>query len=219
MLKLYHSMGSRSFRALWVLEEAHIPYDLIVLPFPPRATHKGYRAINPLGTVPTFFDGEHMMTESSAICQYVAACYAAETLAVMPGDPRYAAYLNFMHMGEATLTFPQTIYFRYSVLEPVEKRQPTVANDYRLWFASRLKNAATLFQGRAYVCGDRFTAADISFGYALGFASHLDLADHFPDSISEYWKRLKSREGFQRACEKEIQASTDQGVKVERINY
>jgi glutathione S-transferase len=124
-----------------------------------------------------------------------------------------------MHMGEATLTFPQTIFYRYSELEPSEKRQPVVANDYRTWFASRLKNAATLFQGHPYVCGDRFTAADISFGYALGFATHLSLADIFPERIADYWQRLKGRDGFQRARQKEIQCSRDQGVKEVEVHY
>ena len=219
MLKLYHCMGSRSFRALWTLEEAHVPYELIVLPFPPRAMHKGYHAINPLGTVPAFFDGGQRMTESAAICQYVAARYAPQTLAVAVDDPDYGAYLNFMHMGEATLTFPQTIFFRYSVLEPPERRNPAVADDYRLWFASRLKNAATFFEGKPYVCGDRFTAADISLGYALGFATHLGLAGHFPAAIAEYWRRLKAREGFQRAREREIEVSRQQGLEVIEVNY
>lgn len=219
MLKLYHSMGSRSFRALWTLEEARIPYELVMLSFPPRATHKGYRAINPLGTVPTFFDGDHMMTESSAICQYIAARYAPSALSMPVDDPSYAEYLNFMHMGEATLTFPQTIFFRYSVLEPPERRQPSVAEDYRNWFGSRLRNAASLFDGKPYVCGDRFTAADISFGYALAFATYLKLSGEFPPAILDYWSRLKSRDGFQRAREREVQASIEQGIEVPRVDY
>jgi glutathione S-transferase len=64
------------------------------------------------------------MTESAAICQYVAARYAPQTLAVAVDDPDYGAYLNFMHMGEATLTFPQTIFFRYSALEPLKDGIP-----------------------------------------------------------------------------------------------
>jgi len=219
MLKLYHCIGSRSFRALWSLEEAGVPYELVMMPFPPRVRHSGFHTINPLGTVPAFFDDGAIITESAAICQYIAARYAPGILAVAPDEPNYAAYLNFMHMGEATLTFPQTIFFRYSVLEPPERRQPVVADDYRRWFASRLKNAATLFQGQMYVCGDRFTAADISFGYALGFATHLQLAEHFPPSIADYWQMLKKRDGFWRAREKEVQASVDQGIEVPEVNY
>ena len=111
MLKLYHCLGSRSFRALWTLEEARVPYELIVMPFPPRVRHKGFHAVNPLGTVPAFFDGEHLMTESSAICQYIAARYAADTLAVAVDDPAYAEYLNFMHMGKPLSRFLKRFFF------------------------------------------------------------------------------------------------------------
>lgn len=159
------------------------------------------------------------MTESAAICQYIAARNAPELLSVRIDQPGYATYLNFMHMGEATLTFPQTIFFRYSALEPPERRQPVVADDYRKWFASRLKNAATLFRDRPYVCGEHFTAGAMSFGYALGLATHLRLTEHFPASIDDYGKRPKARDGFRRAREKEIQVPVDQGIEVPEVNY
>ncbi len=219
MLKLYHCMGSRSFRALWALEEAGVPYEMEVMPFPPRAMRKGYHGLNPLGTVPVLFDGEHRMTESAAICHYIAERYAPDKLAVPVNDPRYPAYLNFMYMSDATLTFPQTIYFRYSSLEPPERRNPAVAEDYRIWFASRLKNAATFFDGQPYVTGDRFTAADIAVGYALGFANHLGLGDLLPPAIVQYWTRLKARDGFVRARAAEIRGSTAQGLEPTEVSY
>ena len=58
-------------------------------------------------------DGETRMTESAAICQYLAERYAGPPLAVRPDEPGYGAYLNALHFGEATLTFPQTIVLRY----------------------------------------------------------------------------------------------------------
>ena len=56
---------------MWALEELSIPYELVNLEFPPRYKHKDYLEINPLGTVPTLLDGQLIMTESSAICQYI----------------------------------------------------------------------------------------------------------------------------------------------------
>ena len=72
MLTLYHCHDARSFRPLWTLEEMGLPYELKMLPFPPRATVPDYLSVNPLGTVPTFFDGNMRMTESAAICQYIS---------------------------------------------------------------------------------------------------------------------------------------------------
>ena len=67
MLTLYHCHDARSFRPLWTLEEMGLPYELKMLPFPPRVAAPDYLSVNPLGTIPTFFDGEMRMTESVAI--------------------------------------------------------------------------------------------------------------------------------------------------------
>lgn len=42
MITLYHCVGARSFRPLWALEELGLPYDLKVLPFPPRVVKREY---------------------------------------------------------------------------------------------------------------------------------------------------------------------------------
>ena len=78
------------------------------------------------------------MTESAAICEYLVSRYGPSPLAVTVNEPAYGAYLNWLHFGEATLTFPQTIYFRYSILEPDEKKNPQAAADYARWFLARL---------------------------------------------------------------------------------
>ena len=120
MIKLYHCMSARSFRALWALEELGLDYELMMLPFPPRMFKKEYLGINPLGTIPAFFDGDTFMTESSAIAQYLAERYGQGKLNIPVDDARYGAYLNWLHFGEATLTFPQTLVLRYTRLEPEE---------------------------------------------------------------------------------------------------
>jgi glutathione S-transferase len=196
MLTLYHCRGARSFRVLWTLEEMGLDYELRMMPFPPRTRHEGYLEINPLGTVPTFTDGAALMTESSAICHYLATAHGPSPLAVAPGEPGYAAYLNFLVMGEATLTFPQTIFLRYAMFESPERRLPQAAADYTQWFASRLKAAATLL-GDEYAAAGRFTAADISFGYALKLANTIGLGTAV--RAQAYWQRLSQRPGLQRA--------------------
>jgi glutathione S-transferase len=198
MLTLHHCRGARSFRVLWALEELGLDYTLHMMPFPPRLRHEGYLALNPLGTVPTFTDGDTMMTESSAICHYLAARHGAGTLAVEPHEPGYAAYLNFLVMGEATLTFPQTIFLRYAMFEPPERRLPQAAADYTQWFASRLKAAAALL-GRPYAAAGRFTAADISFGYAIRLANTIGLASAIPAAVQDYWDALQQRPAYRRA--------------------
>jgi glutathione S-transferase len=106
--------------------------------------------------------------------------------------------LNFLVMGEATLTFPQTIYLRYAMFEPPERRLPQAAADYTQWFASRLKAAASLL-GAPYAAAGRFTAADISFGYAIKLANAIGLAAAIPESVQTYWEGLRQRPALQRA--------------------
>lgn len=207
MIRLYHCAGARSFRALWALEELGLPYELILMPFPPRALYPDYRSLNPLGTVPVLFDGQHRMTESAAICHYLGAKYGLSELVVRPEEEAFADYVNFLHMGEATLTFPQTIVLRYTRLEPPEKRVAQAAEDYRIWFLSRLKAAASMC-GERYVCADRFTMADISFSYALLLATTLGLQNDFPAKLVPYWEELQRREGFKRALRAEKEPST-----------
>ena len=99
--------------------------------------------INPLGTIPLMIDGRTRMTESAAICQYLCALSAPTLLQVEPGEEGYGVYLNYLHFGEATLTFPQTLVLRYSRFEPEHRRQPTVADDYAKWFLARLRTLDT----------------------------------------------------------------------------
>src|SRR6185436_4931711 len=98
---LYHSLAARSFRPLWTLEELSMAYELRMQPFPPRILNRDYLAINPPGTVPAFLAGEVRMTESAAICQYLADQDPEGRLRIAPADPAYATYLNYLHFGEA----------------------------------------------------------------------------------------------------------------------
>jgi glutathione S-transferase len=212
LITLYHCVSARSFRPLWTLEELGIAYQLHMLPFPPRATRREYLAINPFGTVPAFFDGELRMTESAAICHYLAAKYGPTPLNVEPKEADYGLFLNWLHFGEATLSFPQTLILRYRHFEMPERRLPQVADDYQRWFLARLRAIDAVASKQAYLCAQRFTAADISVGYALMLADYLGLAPQFPLAVAGYWQRLQEREAFRRSLAIQEQAAREQGV-------
>lgn len=212
MVVLHHCVSARSFRPLWMLEEIGKPYELVMHTFPPRAHSKGYLETNPLGTVPAMFDREVRMTESAAICQYLAARHPETNLDVASSEPGYADYLNFLHFGEATLTFPQTLVLRYGRFEPPERRQPQIVEDYTRWFLSRLRTLEPRLAVNEFVCAGRFTAADISVGYALLLASHIGLNGYFRPAVASYWKRLQNRVAFQGAQTAESKTAVAQGV-------
>jgi len=212
MITLYHCVDARSFRPLWALEEAGVDYTLKVLPFPPRARAREYLDVNPLGTIPAFQDGDTWMTESAAIVEYVSVKFAGGQLAVAPEHPAFGAFLNFLHFGEATLTFPQTLILRYAMFESPERRQPQVAADYKQWFLARLKGVERALNGVDYLVDNRFTGADISVGYALLLAQSLRMKDDFPPLVAAYWERLQARDGFKRAKARQAEEAKLLGI-------
>ena len=201
-MKLYHCTGARSLRALWTLEELGRDCDLVVMPFPPRKRVAGWVAVNPLGTIPLFVDGEVRMTESAAIAQYLATGTA---LAVSPDEADYGWYLDFLHHADATLTFPQTVYMRYRLFEP--HRGFEAAGDlYAEWYVARLTKVAARLDGRDYLCADRFTAADIAVAYALYLSTKIGLGDRLPPRLSTWLTAMTARGGFQNALAREAAA-------------
>jgi len=211
---LHHCMSARSFRALWMLEELGVPYELRMLEFPPRARARHFLQENPLGTVPLFTDGDVRMTESAAICQYLATRFTGAGLAVSTEDESYGAYLNWLHMSDATLTFPQTLVLRYRHFEPHERRQPEVAADYEKWFLGRLRAVDAALEHEAFLCAGRFTAADVAVGYALLLAQHLELHTSFSSRVQSYWDLLQQRRGYRRAHEIQLDTARQQSVSL-----
>jgi glutathione S-transferase len=211
MITLYHCEAARSFRPLWMMEEMGLPYELKMLPFPPRVFAKEYLAINPLGTIPFMIDGETRMTESSGICHYLGIQYGPTPLMIGPEDPAYGAFLNWMYFSDATLTFPQTLVLRYSQHEP-EQRNNKVVGDYAKWFLGRLRAVEAATANADTLCAGRFTAADIAIGFALRLAETTGLAKDFGPNVAAYWARLQQRDGFRRAVAAEQKAGIDQNV-------
>ena len=202
-LTLHHCQGSRSFRAVWALEEMGLSYELVKWPFPPRALAKEYLAVNPLGTVPFLIDGPVRLTESAAICQYLADRHGPTSLGVKPEEDAYGEYLNWLHQSDATLTFPLAIRLRYTFVEPPERRLAQAVEDYGKFYLGRLRWAeAALSDGREFLCAGRFTMADIAIGYALQLGTFQKRADQFPPHVAAYFERLAQRPAYQRALEK-----------------
>jgi glutathione S-transferase len=183
-----------------------------MMPFPPRACEPGYLDVNPLGTVPLLIDGAARMTESSAICHYLAARDVHSLMAVQVDDAEYPNYLNYLDFGESTLTVPLAMILRYGRFEPEARRQPQVVVDHTRVFFARLRELESHLKDREYLCGARFTAADVSVGYALYLASFLELSTSFKPAVQSYFERLTQRDGFLRAKQAQIDAAVAQGV-------
>ena len=197
-MKLWHCADSRSLRPLWTMEEMGLDYELETMSFPPRFLHEGYKELNPIGTVPFFVDGDVQMTESSAIAHYLVETYGPTDIAVKPGEAAYGEYLNWLYRSDATLTFPLTIALRFKVMEP-ELGLQAAGDAYIKWFFARLRSVETALTDSEYLCGDKFTVADICIGFSLYLADTMDLAEGFKPNTSAYFERLKQRPAFIRA--------------------
>lgn len=195
-MKLWHCHNARSLRPLWALEEMGLQYDLEVLPFPPRFLRKEFLGENILGTVPFFKDDETTMTESSGICQYLAERYKKSEFTVDVNHNEYGDYINWLHQSDATLTFPQTIFLRYTKLEPAERQHPQVAEDYRKWFLARLRRLDAHIVGKEFLCDSRFTVADIAVAYALFLGKLQGFSDDYSPQVSHYLEGLMQRPAF-----------------------
>jgi len=199
-MKLYHCKNARSFRSLWALEELGLDYELVNMPFPPRAAYPGYLNINPLGTVPTYVEGDLTMTESSAICHYLAEKHQPNMLRVDASEPEYGTYLNWLFRSDATLTFPLAIVMRYTRLEPPERQLPQAVEDYTIWYLSRLRSVEMALEGgKQFLCADRFTMADVAVHFALMLGKSVGLEERFKPNCRAYLDRLVERPAFKRA--------------------
>ena len=197
-MKLFHCYNSRSLRPLWCLEEMGLDYELEIMPFPPRFEREGYLDINPLGTVPAFTDDGITLTESTGICQYLVQKYGPTPLAVTPDEPGYGDFLNWLYRSDATFTFPLALILRYTKLEPEERMNPQVVEDYTIWFFSRIRAVETALEGKVFLVADRFTIADIAVGYALHFGMRLGLSERYKPNTTRYLQALLQRPAFQR---------------------
>ena len=199
MIKLYHCRHARSLRPLWTLEEMGLPYEPVLLPFPPRAHAKPYLSENPLGTVPLFVDGDVRMTESSGICLYLTQAYGPTPLALTQQEKHYPNFINWLFFSDATLTFPQTLVLRYRQFEAPERRNEQVAADYEKWFLGRLRAVEAALQSREWLCAERFTIADICIAYALHLAqARAGLGAGLTPNVRKYLDRARARPSFVR---------------------
>jgi len=197
MIKIWATQGSRAIRPIWTAEEMGLDYDLTMMPFPPRVFMKEYLDVNMLGTIPYLTDGEVKMTESVAMAQYLVEKYGPTDLRVLPDEPDYPSYLNWLFHSDATLTFPQTVVLRYKLQEPGVA--DAAVDGYSRWFVSRLKLLETTLEDREFLCSDRFTIADICVSYAITLADSLGIEQAFKPNIKRWTDMLFERGAYKKS--------------------
>jgi glutathione S-transferase len=192
MMKLYWSPRTRSFSALWLMEEIGQPYERVLTDLSKGAQKTPeYLAINPMGKVPALQDGEVSLGEAAAICAYVAERYPQAKLAPPLGDPLRAKYLYWLFFGPSCVE-PAMVQVATKI-----EMNPTSAG----WGdAQRVFDVldAALKKG-AWILGENFSAADIVIASGLNFAVRLFKMVPTRASFDRYLDACAARPAFQRA--------------------
>ena len=95
-LILYTNPMSRGRIARWMLEEVGQPYKTEVLDYASTMKGPAYLAINPMGKVPALRHGDAVVTETAAICAYLADAFPQAGLAPPPGHRLRAPYYRWL---------------------------------------------------------------------------------------------------------------------------
>ncbi|MBX7513189.1 glutathione S-transferase family protein [Qipengyuania sp. GH38] len=185
---------SRGQIARWALHEVGADYETELVEW--AAKSEAFLAANPLGKVPTLVhhhgDYIHTVTEAAAICHYLAEMHPDAGL--LPEAHEKAAY--FRRLFFASGPVEQAVMARtmgWEVDDP-QKQMMTGFGSYE----RAVDTLETLLADREFVCGNRFTMADVYVG------SQVDWGIQFGTLpkrrvFEDYANRLRQRPAYEEA--------------------
>jgi len=155
----YTNPMSRGQIARWALHEAGASYDQVIVDWANKPT--ALLDANPLGKVPTiihhYVAGDRVVTEAAAICHYLAEMHPE--VGLLPGDAEMADYFRWLFFAAGPIE--QAIMARHLKCEPTAEQQPMAG-----WgsFDRAIGALEQHLADRNFVCGNRFTMADVYVG-------------------------------------------------------
>ncbi len=196
---LFHTPRSRSLRPLWLLEEMGLDYALKTIGYDAEYfASDAYRQINPMGKVPAFYDGDHLVLESTVILQYILAKHGPSSFSVEPEEGDFAYYLTWLHMAESGLSHYLAVYLG----QKMGAEKYAVSKGYETYVKYQAEKAFEMLDShlsqRSYIASERFTAADISVGYSLYLANVICRLP-LPNRVQTYFERLQERPTWAKA--------------------
>ena len=192
-LTFYTNPQSRGRIVHWMLEELGLPYKTVWVDFGVAMKNADYLAINPMGKVPALSVDGAVVTETAAICVYLADRFAAESL--MPAQDALARANFFRWMFFAAGPLEMAVTAKALGWEVPEGR------DRMAGFGSYVQTLDALelaLQPGPYICGEQFTAADVYVGSQLGWGLMFGTIAKRP-AFEAYVARLYARPAAQRA--------------------
>jgi len=184
---------SRAQIARWALHEVGAEYEPVFVAWDDKPAE--LLAANPMGKLPTIIHHhggrDHVVSEAAAVCHYLAAVHPDADL--LPLEHELADYFRWLFFAAGPLE--QAVTSRAYGWNPDEKQQMSVG------FGSYERTIDALegwFAANAYVCGNRFTMADVYVGSAVDWGL---LFGTIPDraSFKGYAERLRARDAYREA--------------------
>ncbi|WP_416137295.1 HTH domain-containing protein [Halomonas sp. HK25] len=195
-LVFYTHPLSRGGIAHWMLEELGATYRMVSLEYGAAMKTPDYLAVNPLGKVPAIRHGETVVTEAAAICAYLADAFPAAGLA--PPPAARGAYYRWLFLAAGPLE--SAIALNDLGVQPTpEQKMRLGCGDY--W--ALVDSLAAAVDGKPYIAGDAFSAADVYVGSHIGWGMQFGTLPRRPE-FEAYWTGLRERPAHQR-CEAFVQ--------------
>jgi len=192
MKHYYHPM-SRGVTTDWMLEELGAQHERVIIDFQAGENDTPeYRAINPMGKIPALVDGDVVVTETAAICAYLADKFPDAGMAPASGSNERGRYYRY-------LFFPGT------TLEPMFTVNSLGITDYSAQSAGFgdmercMATVESMTPEREWALGSQFTAADVVFGGTLDFAVQFGWLASPTPKVQAYVRRIKDRPAYQRS--------------------
>lgn len=194
-LVFYTNPMSRGRIVRWMLEELGQPYRTEIVAYGPDMKTDAYRALNPLGKVPTVVHGDVVVTEGAAICMFLADVFPDAGLA--PGGAARGPYYRWMFFGAGPVEAAVTAgAFGFDTQDDQTYARAGWGNLDAVTDAL----AGLLADGRPYLMGDTFSALDVYLGSQIAFAQMFNTMPDRP-AFGPYLARIQSRPAAVRARE------------------
>jgi glutathione S-transferase len=192
-LVLYTNPQSRGRIARWMLEEVGQPYKTEVLDYASTMKGSAYLAINPMGKVPALRHGDAVVTETAAICAYLADAFPQAGLAPPSASELRAPYYRWLFFTSGPIEAAISNKALGFVVPPERERMMGYGN-----FARAMDALETAVSRGDYLLGDKFSAADVYVGSAIGFGMMFGTMEKRP-AFEKYWQRVSTRPAMARA--------------------
>ncbi|HEY8608360.1 MAG TPA: glutathione transferase GstA [Noviherbaspirillum sp.] len=198
-MKLFYSPGACSLAPHIVAREAGHEIDLVKVDIPNKKTNDGsdYWQVNPKGYVPALLlDNGQVITEVGVICQYLADQRPESGLL-----PPFGGLDRYQHMEAINFAATEVHKQIGALFNPM--LTPEMKQIQKSVIERRLNALEGMLQGKEYIMGDRFSAADAYLFTVLNWTKiHNIEVDKWPN-IQAFMNRVALRPKVQEALKAE----------------